>query len=85
MPEKLEQVLFHAGILHEWEIPHETFLVEDTHYFGLPDLRHFLQHCPLVLLLVLLKSLRELFFCSAGETSFHDNYWGLSISFSTHP
>lgn len=47
-------------------------------------LRHFLKHCPLVLFLVLLKSLKELFCCSSDKSSFHDKYWGLSVSFFMH-
>lgn len=42
------------------------------------------QWCLLVLLLALLKSHKELFFCSSGKSSLHDNSWGVSISFCTH-
>lgn len=85
MPEKLEQVPFFFSTLQfytSWKshMKHSWCLT----FFCLLYLRHFLKHCPLVLFLVLLKSLKELFCCSSDKTSFHDNYWGLSISFFMH-
>lgn len=79
---KLEQVLFTLEFYSTWKshVKHSCWITRCC----LLDLGHFLKLYPWVLFFVLLQSLRELFLCSSGKTSFHDNSQGLSIHFFTH-